>query len=113
MTVDNPVTEAFKAGRIYVEIDPPRPLGGRAAAFVGDRVVDVHEPVRIVHVMSKPAGGEIRGYVLTVADGQLRLRLPCYTGRWDEMDAEVLARVPGARAVTAYDVDHAGVVRHA
>ncbi len=104
------VAEAFRDGRVYLQIDPPRPLGGRAAAFVGDRAIAPTATIRLVHVMSKPAGGEIHGYVLT-EDGALRLRLPCYTGPWPEMDAEVLARVPGARSVAPYAPGAGGVVR--
>lgn len=104
------VIEAFEAGRIYVTIDKPRPMSRGLGMFVGDRAIPDGEPIRFVHVMSKPAGGEIRGYVLT-RDGELRLRLPCYSGRWEAMDLAVLARVDGARTVTPYAVSDAGVAR--
>ena len=84
---------------ITVDVDvEPQPVmdGGWHANFVGCRAM-VGEKVRGVHVMSRHAGGEIRGYVLD-ADGGLRLRGPCYTGRWESMDEEVAA-ILGARVV--------------
>lgn len=59
----------------------------RIGMFVGIR--DVHEGDRLsyVHIISKHAGGEIRGYVIHA--GRLKLRLPCYTAEWPEMDRAV------------------------
>ncbi len=49
---------------------------------------------RVVHVISRWAGGEIRGYL--VHAGELTVRQPCYSGEWPELDAlvrEKLAKV--------------------
>ena len=89
------VEAAFLDGRLSLLIDGPtkEPMwrfnyaGGHGSQAEG----------RLVHVMSRPAGGEIRGYVLT-SDGVLRLRMPCYSGRWPEMDEAVRVRV-GASTV--------------
>jgi len=40
--------------------------------------------IRTVHLMSKPAGGESRGYWLV--NDRLWLRSPSYTGVWEEID---------------------------
>lgn len=98
MTASDDVEDAFADGRLFVVVDPPRPHGNRSAAFAGCNGIKYDAPIRFVHVVSKPAGGEIRGYVLT-EDGVLRGRVPCYTGDWPEIDAAVLARVAGARSV--------------
>lgn len=82
---------------IIVDADPnPVMDGGWHWNFVGCRQLIGHK-VRGVHVMSRHAGGEIRGYVID-DDGGLRLRGPCYTGKWDLMDQEVAA-VLGGRIV--------------
>ena len=89
------VEAAFLDGRLSLLIDGPtkEPMwrfnyaGGHGSQAEG----------RLVHVLSRPAGGEIRGYVLT-SDGVLRLRMPCYSGRWPEMDEAVRVRV-GASTV--------------
>ena len=46
---------------------------------------------RMVRVLSKHAGGQIRGYFLS--GGKLRLWLPDAIGDWPEMDAEVCRRL--------------------
>lgn len=97
----NDVEAAFADGRLYLVIDPPRPLDAWRLSFVGAdgyRRGGVAETMRLVHVISRPAHGECIGYVLT-EDGALRLRLPNYAGEWPEMDAAVLARVDGAQKV--------------
>lgn len=105
------IEAAFTEGDLYLLIDKPRPHGGRLfSAFVGDREVTDGTPLVLVHVMSKPARGEIRGYIMT-PDGALRLRLPEYTGHWPALDAAVLARVPGAKAVAPYTPATDGAVR--
>lgn len=104
------VTEAIQAGRVYVVTGKPRPMSRDLGGFIGEHGVAYGDLIRFVHVVSKPAGGEIRGYVLT-ADGRLRLRLPCRSGRWDAMDRAVLAQVDGARSIAPYEVGDDGVVR--
>lgn len=100
MTTRNEVEAAFASGSVWLVVDEPRkPYGRHEGAYVGESPRDAD--LVLVHVMSKAHSGECRGYVLTT-DGALRLRLPCYTGEWPEMDAAVLARVPGARSVAPY-----------
>lgn len=101
----NEVEAAFADGRLYLSIDPPTD-GARMGAYIGCRFDD--EDVVVVHVISKPQGGEIRGYALTT-DGALRVRTPSYVGRWDELDAAVLSRVAGAKSVAPYGADLNGV----
>lgn len=94
------VDAAFGDGRLYLTIDEAMALGralGRGWNFAGDAKADPADLVRVVHVMSRPSGGEIRGYVLL--DGALRQRGPCHHGSWPVLDAAVLARVPGASRV--------------
>lgn len=86
------VEKAFESGVLRLEFDKIGvPQNQRMSAYVSERPSDV---VRFVHVMSSAVSGEIRGYALT-EDGRLCLRLPCYTGDWPELDAAVVARVPG------------------
>lgn len=83
-----------EAGALYVGVDAEMVADVdflRGANFVGCGQVVPGDRLAFVHVMSRPAGGEIRGYVLY--DGQLRLRLPCYTGAWPEMDRVVAEAV--------------------
>lgn len=87
---------------LRVEIDPPIRYDWRAhAAFVGDDLIKPGTKIQFVHVISGRAGGEIRGYVLV--DGLLRVRNPCYTGAWPEMDSAA-ARECKAR-VCYYRID--------
>lgn len=75
------LARALVEGQIYFEID----LDGRAQD-------------RFVHVMSRPARGEIRGYRI---DGKrLHVLQPCYTGDWPDLDRAV-ERATGFRVVTA------------
>lgn len=54
--------------------------------------------LELLHVMSVPAGGEIRGYQRPrgKSDAAWTVRQPCYTGDWPEVDAAVAALVGGA-----------------
>lgn len=83
------VEVAFLDGRLSLLTFPVR-RAGQCLHYEG-RAID-HDEARTVHVMSAPAGGEIRGYVL-MPDGSLHLRLPCYSGEWPEMDAAVRSRL--------------------
>lgn len=94
------VAAAFSDGRLHLIVDEAMPLGralGRGWSFAGDAKADASDAARVVHVMSRASGGEIRGYVLI--DGALRQRGPCHSGPWPVLDAAVLARVPGASRV--------------
>lgn len=92
------VAAAFADGRLWLIIDEPRPMHpNREIAFEGDvGLRSANHRLTIVHVMSKPAGGEIRGYVLVDDETDLRVRRPNYTGDWLEMDAEVRAAISKA-----------------
>lgn len=92
------------AAVLTVQVDEPTTVGGggklglgRLGACVGDEDFAPTDLVRVVHVMSKPAGGEIRGYVLD-AQGGLRLRLPAYAGDWPELDRAIVESLAGYRA---------------
>jgi hypothetical protein len=89
------VEAAFMAGRVRLVIDKPRPMTSREIGFAGDGLKtlrSLNHTLTIVHVMSKPAGGEIRGYVIVDNEKTLRVRTPNYTGRWPDLDAAVMAR---------------------
>jgi hypothetical protein len=83
------VEQAFTDGRLYVEIDEPRSISPHLA-FV-NRPAKWDGRGSLVHVISRPAGGEIRGYVLI--EGKLHMRLPNHAGDWPELDAAVARRV--------------------
>lgn len=99
------IEAAFTAGRLSLVIDDAMPLGralggyGWNFAGCGGAAINASAQVRVVHVISVHAHGEIRGYVLTTGDGALRQRGPCYIGPWPVLDAAVLARVAGAKHV--------------
>lgn len=67
------------------------PNGNFVAAYVGPPPKSLIRTIGVVHVMSPHAGGEIRGYM--IVDGELRLRLPAYSGAWTEMDEAVSAHL--------------------
>jgi hypothetical protein len=73
----------------------------------GDLVIQVDPPrdgERLIHVISRRAGGEIRGYRLCER-GCAHVRLPAYEGHWPEIDA-LVARVVGC---TVVGLDQGGV----
>lgn len=92
---ENEVEDAFADGRLSLLQYPVR-RAGHGFAYVGRQIED--DEATTVHVMSKPAGGEIRGY-MRMPDRSLRLRLPCYTGDWPEMDEAVRRRVDAAEVI--------------
>lgn len=85
----NEVEEAFADGRLSIIVDDEKTLNPHLW-FVG-------YPTKwdgrgaLVHVMSRPSRGEIRGYVLI--DGVLHMRLPNYAGDWPDLDAAVESRL--------------------
>jgi hypothetical protein len=87
------VAEAFADGRLSLIVDKPQDYHHRLSMFAGSQ--SYSGEIRWVHVMSRPAGGEIRGYAL-LESGDLRLRLPDYTGHWPEMDAAARAAIAKA-----------------
>lgn len=62
----NSIEQAFRAERLRIDVDDkPTPFGGRLLTpIAGEREIAPGTPMRFVHVMSKPSGGEIRGYAL-------------------------------------------------
>ncbi|WP_163869637.1 hypothetical protein [Myxococcus eversor] len=92
------VPRAFDDGRLYLLVDTPvRSSGHRDSGVCGGNAADADGMVTWVHVISRPAGGEVRGYARV--GGELRLRLPAYPLEWHELDAEVLHRIGCARVV--------------
>lgn len=83
------IEAAFADGRLYIEIDAEKQLHPHLS-FV-DRPAKWNGIGALVHVISRPAHGEIRGYVLI--DGRLHLRLPNYAGDWPALDAAVARRI--------------------
>lgn len=71
------VAAAFERGDLYL-------LDSESACSAYGRF-------RKVHVISKPAGGECRGY-MSIEDGPWLPSSPCYSGEWTEMDREVERR---------------------
>lgn len=69
----NAIEAAFRDGRLRVEVDEHvTPYGGRMLTpIAGEETLGNGAAMRFVHVMSKPAGGEIRGYALV--HGALRV----------------------------------------
>lgn len=99
--LDVTVTWSEFREHLVIQVDDERPIGkpyggGYIGAFIGDSAFSVDDRIRVVHVISKPAKGEIRGYVW-IGD-ELRLRLPARPGDWPALDAYV-AHELGARVV--------------
>lgn len=88
------VEQAFADGRLSIIVDDETSLQWHLG-FVG-RPDKWDCRGAIVHIISKPAGGEIRGYVRI--GNALHLRLPNYAGDWPELDAAVERRL-GATVV--------------
>lgn len=93
------VETAFGDGRLSIIVDDERSLSLHLSFIARPAKWDGRGAV--VHVVSRPAGGEIRGYVLIA--GVLHLRLPNYAGEWPELDAAVERRL-NARAAKDGDV---------
>lgn len=97
---ENEVEAAFTAGNVYLIVDAPKRFGYFAPGFVDARSVGHNDELRLVHVISRSAGGEIRSYVLDESN-VLHLGRPAYTSDWPEMDAAVAQRVSATRVVVA------------
>ncbi len=80
------VEAAFLDGRLYIEVDAEKQLGHSAPS--GKRWDDKGA---LVHVISRPAHGEIRGYIRI--DGDLHVRYPASPEQWDELDEVVSKRL--------------------
>lgn len=73
---------------VYLLIDAERTAGWH----LGPPSMKPDEKVRVVHVISRWAGGDIRGYVWH--RNHLHLRHPCSPESWPELDA-LVAQVLG------------------
>jgi len=96
----NEIETAFSDGRLSVVLDDRISEGTSVftSNFLGRDEVKPSLvegkptlPLRWVHVMSKPAKGEIRGYALV--NGKLHVRLPDYVGPWPELDQAVATKL--------------------
>ena len=87
------VIEAFEDGRFYLLTHEHRYHSGFAGHVRARHYVQSQgETCRTVHVMSKPAGGEIRGYI-QIGHGALLLRTPASPLDWPELDEQVSRRM--------------------
>ncbi len=87
--------EAFNSGRLYIIIDDETvPCRSRyICGFAGDSSVPPSETVRMVHLMSRGAHGEIRSYAIVGNERILRMRGARHSVMsWPELDAEVERR---------------------
>lgn len=73
---------------LYVLVDPPE----KSTQHLGPGWLPWGNDLRVVHVISPAAKGEVRGYWLV--RGWACKREPDYIGHWPEVDAEV-SRVLG------------------
>lgn len=98
------VIDAFKDGRFYLLTHEHRYHSGFAGHVRARHYVQSQgETCRTVHVVSKPAGCEIRGYI-QVGDGALLLRTPAYPPDWPELDEQV-SRLMGLPVVVSEGLD--------
>lgn len=99
---------AFERGTLRLEIDKPRAAHTAGYyPFDGDEAFPVDVEIRVVHLISVPQRGEIRGYVLidnpdrtSPYPFQLRFRTPI-PSEWAELDAIVARKLdatPGGEA---------------
>lgn len=90
---------AFDAGDLYLIVkDHPRYNDREWSSHVNARAFfGYSKPFATVHVISRSAGGEIRGYMWL--EGLLYLRMPSYPPDWANLDLEVSRHV-GCPVVT-------------
>lgn len=87
LLVDEKETEVDWRGLNVVDFGAIDPVVGSYGSYIR---------ARWIHVMSGPAGGEIRGYALV--DGRAHLRLPARPREWDQVD-EAVATALGVEVV--------------
>lgn len=95
MSDQSEVETAFSDGRLSILVDEERNLNPHLSFVACPPKWDGRGA--LVHVISKPAGGEIRGYVRI--GNVIHLRLPNYAGEWPDLDAAVEKRL-GVRIAT-------------
>lgn len=90
----------------FGEHDPLYLLIGDPAIHRGDMrrssygmPIPIDDAYELIHVISKPAGGEVRGYVLH--EDKAFIRRPCTPEEWDEVDRAVEAAL-GVTVVTQW-----------
>lgn len=81
------IERALGDGRLSILVDPPREHDGRVP-FLGDASYESTETIRVVHLMSRSARGEIRGFVITDSDNRMHWRAP-QPERWVAVDRAV------------------------
>lgn len=87
------VSDAFEDGRFYLLTKEATYHSGFAGHVRAPHYVQAAgEPCRTVHVVSRPAGGEIRGYI-QISEGALLLRTPAYPLDWPELDEQMSVRM--------------------
>jgi hypothetical protein len=84
--------EAFADGRLYIDVrqHPHYTPAWSGHACAGRFIKSLGQPFAVVHVISKPAGGEIRGYVRH--GDTLYVRTPSRMD-WPEIDQYVGERL--------------------
>ena len=91
--VTSPERDAFDSGALYLLISEGRyspNWSGHVGA--GQHAKSSGAPCRTIHVMSRPAGGEIRGYI-SIDGSPLYLRTPASPLEWNALDLEVSRRL--------------------
>lgn len=93
-TADDATEErrAFEDGRLYLLVQEGRYSPDWSGHVCAGRYLQARgAPHRTVHVISRPAGGEVRGYI-TIDGSPLFVRTPVNV-TWDALDAEVSRRL--------------------
>lgn len=72
------------AGALGLIVDEPKPSHAHFGPWKNKG-----EKYALIHVMSRPAGGEIRAYWREEGTTVLRLRYPAYPAEWPELDEAV------------------------
>ncbi len=98
------ISTAPAGAPLYLLVDPPEKVDQR----LGPGWAKSGEDLRVVHVISPAARGEIRGYWLI--RGHACQRRPDHLGAWPELDAEV-SRVLGVPVHVADSAPPSGAVQ--
>lgn len=72
---------------LYILVDSPTRHMGDSRSAAARCNVRIGDDYQLIHVISRPAGGEIRGYVLS--GGVAVLRRHSHPEKWPEVDAAV------------------------
>lgn len=87
----DPEGNPVEPGAVYLLIGRPEIHNGDVRAPSAGFPLKAFDTYRTVHAISKYAGGEVRGYVVTPADAPTRafVRYPASPADWPELDAAV------------------------